>query len=70
MQFFIFIIIVFIYLAVVEPLRPFIGLLYQPWKIDGDDCGVISEMKVARETEVLGGNLSKCRSVHQGSHMT
>jgi hypothetical protein len=24
--------------------RPFIGLLYQPWMIDGDDCGAISGM--------------------------
>jgi hypothetical protein len=32
----------------VEPgpllLRLFIGLLYQPWMIDGDDCGAISGM--------------------------
>jgi hypothetical protein len=33
----------------VEPspllLRPFIGLLYQPWMMtDGDDCGAISGM--------------------------
>jgi hypothetical protein len=32
----------------VEPspllLRLFIGLLYQSWMIDGDDCGVISHM--------------------------
>jgi hypothetical protein len=36
------------YGAGVEPslllLRPFIGLLYQPWMIDGDDCGAISGM--------------------------
>jgi hypothetical protein len=25
-------------------LRPFIGLLYQPWMIDGDDCGVVGAM--------------------------
>jgi hypothetical protein len=25
-------------------LRPFIGLLYQAWMIDGDDCGAISGM--------------------------
>jgi hypothetical protein len=35
----------FIYGAAVEPspllLQPFIGLLYQPWLIDGDDCGAI-----------------------------
>jgi hypothetical protein len=33
----------------VEPspltLRPFIGLLYQTWMTDGDDCGAISGMK-------------------------
>jgi hypothetical protein len=37
-----------IILAGVEPsplvLRSFIGLLYQPWMIVGDDCGVINEM--------------------------
>jgi hypothetical protein len=40
---------IFFYLSIgagVEPspllLRPFIGLLYQPWMIDGDDCGAIS----------------------------
>jgi hypothetical protein len=36
------------YGAGVEPspllLRPFIDLLYQPWMIDGDDCGEISGM--------------------------
>jgi hypothetical protein len=36
----------FIYGAGVEPspllLRPFVGILHQPWMIDGDDCGVIS----------------------------
>jgi hypothetical protein len=34
--------------AVVEPgpllLQPFIGLLHQPWVIDGDDCGAIGGM--------------------------
>jgi hypothetical protein len=37
-----------IYGAGVEPsplvLRPFIGLLYQPWMIDGVDCGAVSGM--------------------------
>jgi hypothetical protein len=23
-------------------MRPIIGLIYQPWMIDGDDCGSIS----------------------------
>jgi hypothetical protein len=35
-------------LAEVEPspllLRPLIGLLYQPWMINGADCGAIGEM--------------------------
>jgi hypothetical protein len=39
---------VFICGAGVEPspllLRPFIGLLYQPWMIHDDDCGAIGEM--------------------------
>jgi hypothetical protein len=34
------------YWARVEPspllLWPFIGLLYQPWMIDGDECGAIT----------------------------
>jgi hypothetical protein len=38
----------FIYCAGVEPspllLWPFIGLLYQPWMIDGDDCVAVSGM--------------------------
>jgi hypothetical protein len=38
----------FVYRVVVEPiprlLRPFIGLLYQPWMMDGDDCETISGM--------------------------
>jgi hypothetical protein len=38
----------FIYGAGVEPspllLRPFSVLLYQPWMIDGDDCGAVGEM--------------------------
>jgi hypothetical protein len=37
---------VFICVFGVEPcqllLWPFIDLLYQPWMIDGDDCGAIS----------------------------
>jgi hypothetical protein len=38
----------FIYGVGVKPypllLRPFIGLLYQPWMIDGDNCDAISGM--------------------------
>jgi hypothetical protein len=34
--------------AVMDPspllLRSFIGLLYQPWMIDGDDCGAVGGM--------------------------
>jgi hypothetical protein len=56
------------YGAGVEPspllMRPLIGLLYQYCMIGGDDCGV------AGETEVLGGNLPQCGSVHHKSHMT
>jgi hypothetical protein len=37
----VFIIFLFLYGAGVEP---FIGLLYQPWMVDGDDCGAISGM--------------------------
>jgi hypothetical protein len=25
-------------------LLPFIGVLYKPWKIEGDDCGAITGM--------------------------
>jgi hypothetical protein len=42
----------FIYGAKVEPssqlLRPFIGLLYQPRMVDGDECEAISGMKAGR----------------------
>jgi hypothetical protein len=38
----------FIYEAGTEPsrllLRPFVGLFYRPWMIDGDDCEAISGM--------------------------
>jgi hypothetical protein len=37
-----------IYWAAVGPsllfLKPLLVLLYQPWMMDGDDCGAISEM--------------------------
>jgi hypothetical protein len=40
--------LLYIHGAGVDPspllLRPFIGLLYQPWMIDRDDCGAISGM--------------------------
>jgi hypothetical protein len=42
-----------IYVAGVEPspliLRPFIGLFYQPWVMDGDDCAAISGMNEWQE---------------------
>jgi hypothetical protein len=47
--------------AGVEPspllLRPFVGLFYQTWAIDGDDCGAIGGMNECRESEVLRGYL-------------
>jgi hypothetical protein len=47
-------------------LWPFIGLFYQPWMIDGDDCGEISGMKESQgKIEILAGNLSLCRSVQK-----
>jgi hypothetical protein len=52
-------------------LRPFIGLLYQRWMIDGDDCGAVSRMNEWQgKTDVLGGNLSQRRSVHYISLIT
>jgi hypothetical protein len=43
-----FIIFWLIYGAGVEPgpllLTPFVGLLYQPWVIDGDDCGAFCDI--------------------------
>jgi hypothetical protein len=36
--------IIFIYLWGWCGVQPFIGLLYQPWMIDGDDSGAISGM--------------------------
>jgi hypothetical protein len=38
--------------------RLFIGLLYKPWMIDGDDCAASNGMNEWQEkTEVLGENL-------------
>jgi hypothetical protein len=41
-----YILLSFFYVTGLEPspllLRPFIGLLYQPWMIDNDDCGTTS----------------------------
>jgi hypothetical protein len=36
---------------------------------DGD-CGAIDEMKIGRETEVLGENLAQCHFAHHKFHMT
>jgi hypothetical protein len=45
------------------------GLLYQPWMIDGD-CGAVDGMNEWHwKTDVLGGNLLHCHSVHHKSHM-
>jgi hypothetical protein len=50
---FILLLLLFIYVAGVEPspllLRPCIGLLYQPWVTDGDVCGAISGMSEWQE---------------------
>jgi hypothetical protein len=46
------------------------GLLYQPRMIGNGDCGEIGELKIGRDTEVLGENLFQHHLVHQKSHMT
>jgi hypothetical protein len=51
---------------VVEPtpllVRPFIGLLYQPWMVDGDNCGAISDKK---ERHANVNDWEKCALVLQ-----
>jgi hypothetical protein len=37
---------------------------------DDDDCGAVSGMTMARETEVLGGNLPQCHFVYHKFHMS
>jgi hypothetical protein len=62
----------FMYGAGLEPsqllLRSFIGLLYQPWMIDGDDCGAFSIMNEWQGKPKYSEETS--RSVHHRSHMT
>jgi hypothetical protein len=38
--------------------------------IDDDDCAGVGGMRIDRETEILGGNLTQCHFVHHKSHMT
>jgi hypothetical protein len=33
--------------------QPLIGLLYQPWMIDDDECGAIGGMRFGRENRSL-----------------
>jgi hypothetical protein len=46
------------------------GLLYQAQMIDDGDCGATGGMKIGRETEVLGENLSQRHFVHHKTHAT
>jgi hypothetical protein len=51
-------------------LRPFIGLLYQHWMIDGDYCGTINGMNEWQGTpKYLGENLPQCSSVYHRPYM-
>jgi hypothetical protein len=46
-----------------------IGLLYQHWMIDDDECGAVCGMRIVRGTEVLGENLPQHHFVHHKSHL-
>jgi hypothetical protein len=46
------------------------GLLYQHQMIDDCDCRAVGGIKIGRETEVLGEDLSQHHFVHHKSHMT
>jgi hypothetical protein len=35
-----------------------------------DECGAVGGMRIGRETEVPGENLSQCYFVHHKYHMT
>jgi hypothetical protein len=49
-------------------LRPFIGLLYQPWMKDNEDCGAVSVMSEWQGKPKYSEGTSPC--VHCRSHMT
>jgi hypothetical protein len=70
-----FVLCVYIYWAGVKPSsllpRLLIDQLYEPWMIDGVDCGAITGINEWQgKAKVFGGNLPQFRSVHYKSHMT
>jgi hypothetical protein len=42
---------------------PIFGLLYQPWMIDDDECGVVGGTRIGWGTKVLRENLPQCHLV-------